>query len=137
MTTPAPTPDTPPERILPKEPGWWWCQPYRCCEPEIREVWLSSMEGRGLVFFREIDPPSDSEQVGPGDDVTWLAPIPTPEELSAMAAQLAAGQALADSLRAVDASWAAGGPISPILTLAQCDAESALLAAFPPAGGAR
>lgn len=137
-----------PERILPKEPGWWWCQPYRCCEPEIREVWLSSMEGRGLVFFREIDPPSDSEQVGPGDDVTWLAPIPTPEQLAAVTAKLAAGQALADVVRrwqAADELWrdlkhgddlrAAGGASNLMF-----EAESALRtvdhSAFP-AGGAR
>lgn len=113
------------ERILPTEPGWWWCQPYFGCQPEIREVWLSSREGRGLVFYREVDGTSDeSERVGHDDGVTWLCRIPAPEQLAAQAAQVAAGQALADHLREA--------------VVHACDV-AAFLAAFPPVekGGAR
>lgn len=145
-------PDTPrPERILPTEPGWWWCQPYFGCQPEIREVWLSSREGRGLVFYREVDGTSDeSERVGHDDGVTWLCRIPTPEQLAekdayiaeleeiverldeadeqlaAQAAQLAAGQALADHLREMDDRYRTRVPAT--------SQRDAFLAAFPPVG---
>lgn len=159
-------PDAPrPERILPTEPGWWWCQPYFGCQPEIREVWLSSREGRGLVFYREVDGTSDeSEQVGHDDGVTWLCRVPAPEQLAekdayiaeleeiverldeadeqlaSQAAKVAAGQTLADIMRRGAELVALNAPDADFVPVQNetVRRSQALLRAYPPAeGGAR
>ena len=139
-TTLATTPATPRARILPTEPGDWRVRVAggRPCivavvaahypVPELRRPLRDTEEGTLIV------PEHD------GDEVTWcgfewLARIPTPEQLAAQAAQLAAGQALADhlrhcaELRGHNPATSDAGP--------DTSERAAFLAAFPPAGGAR
>lgn len=125
MSTEAPTPDTPrPERILPTEPGPWWLT-FDQSEPIVITVYR--VPNTGELWFQIShwhDPMRVDHRLA-----TWLAPIPTPEQLAAQAAQVAAGQALADWFRR--SRWPMPVPASGEM--------SAFLAAFQPAekGGAR
>lgn len=127
------TPNTPRPRILPTAPGWWWvlflgdptpraAYVERVAVPEILDLGPSVLMA-GLVGHQ-------TQTSVERDEFTWLARIPTPEQLAAQAAQLAAGQALADWMRiaypCVTAPYVnEGGKLG-----------KAFLAAFP-AGGAR
>ena len=124
-------PDTPrPERILPTEPGDWRVR-VAGGRPNIVAVVAASYPVPELR--RPLRDPEEGTLIVPdhdGDEVTWggfdwMHAIPTPEQLSAMSAQLTAGQALADAAREGDKSIAAF-----------CDIHDAFMAAFP-AGGAR
>lgn len=126
-------PDTPcPERILPTEPNvWWWHEaPWWGSARPVRVDF-----GEGELFTEDCGDPVTREEI------TWLAPIPTPEQLAAQAAQVAAGQALADAVRRRRA--AAKSDVSDdeymLLSLAVKKCNDDLLAAYPPAenGGAR
>lgn len=125
-------PDTPrPERILPAEPNvWWWHEaPWWGSARPVRVDF-----GEGELFTEDCGDPVTREEI------TWLAPIPTPEQLAAQAAQVAAGQALADAVRRRRA--AAKSDVSDdeymLLSLAVKKCNDDLLAAYPPAenGGA-
>lgn len=128
MTIPAPPPDTPrPERILPTEPGWWYYKSPIGGDSIAVQVYRAGPPRRGkLLDAAEGTLMADEDEVTWGG-YDWLCPIPTPDQLAAMEAQLAAGQALADHEREWNkVSW----------TMAT-DMESAellcrLLAAFPP-----
>lgn len=133
---------TRPERVLPTEEGWWWCMD--TChgeEPVPYEVFVG---GDGLWTYA----PLAQRLASVGPRVTWLCRIPTPEQLSAQSAALAAGQALADAVRrwqAADELWRdlkhgddlrAAGEASNLMFAAESALRTVDLAAFP-AGGAR
>lgn len=128
------------ERILPTEEGAWWASK-RGYAPEIIKVserrYTNGTTELVVYWGQTFHDPADS----PAYD--WLAPVPTPEQLAAMAAKIAAGQALADAERVLDAmydeavtdnaEWQ-GGRHSDALEAAQ-NATADLLAAFPPVEG--
>lgn len=126
-------PDTPrPERTLPKE-GGLWLEDAADGRLMAREI---VADGDSLIVWDD-----DGEVEWPGWN--WIAPIPTPEQLAAMHAKLAAGQALADAERALneamDAPWNDDWRQRHTDAMnAYQDAAEAFLRAFPPAekGGA-
>lgn len=126
-------PDAPrPERILPKEPNvWWWHEaPWWGSARPVRVDF-----GEGELFTEDCGDPVTREEI------TWLAPIPTAEQLAAQAAQVAAGQALADHLRAEHLPMIDQEITYLLAALTECSQDlrermAAFLAAFPP-GGAR
>ena len=130
MTTPAPAPDTPrPERILPKEPGLW-LEDAADGRLMAREI---VADGDSLIVWDD-----DGEVEWPGWN--WIAPIPTPEQLAAMHAKLAAGQALADIMRRGAELVALNAPDADFVPVQNetVRRSQALLRAYPPAeGGAR
>ena len=121
------TPDTPPrERTLPTEPGPWWLT-FDQSEPIAITVYR--VPNTGELWF-QISHWHDPMRVDHRLAI-WLAPIPAPEQLAAQAAQVAAGQALADHIRKLNAVFG--------ITDVRDEPYAAFFAAYPPAekGGAR
>lgn len=138
MTTPAPTPDTPPERILPTA------------------AWPPTAQGEPLgvvcrrCHYGQSPAPADGVLVGACPECGFdLVPLEDVCRIyDTQAAQLAAGQALADAVRrwqAADELWRdlkhgddlrAAGEASNLMFEAESALRTVDLAAFP-AGGAR
>lgn len=122
-----------PERILPTEPGSWYIlgatRPVTLRWYDF-SVGCDPVAGTKLcVDHGGVREPSPLTSFNP--PLVFIAPIPTPEQLAAQAAQLAAAQAWADALRASQQA-AADGTFSRRHILAEADARDAFMAALPP-----
>lgn len=61
------------ERVIPREPGWWWAQ-WGGCEPRPTNVWLGSsgLMADDQTFDEYVWRVTESEW-------TWLEPIQPPK----------------------------------------------------------